>query len=111
VVDVDKKFRSNRQFSWPTDGHRLNLYLNCYLNVPVRVDKFKDYIAAGLEQLAVELRMEAAKDRGRWLRAQVESEAIVQPLIPEEEREIAKETKEIDKQIARDEREMARDVR
>lgn len=104
MAETDKKFRSNRQFVWEDDGHRLNVYLNCYMNVAIRIDKFKDYIAAGLESLAAELRAEAAKDRGRFLRAECEAVPIGGPLVPEEEREERATEKLIDQQEKRDER-------
>jgi hypothetical protein len=97
LTHTEKKFRSNRAFTWASDGHRLNLYLNAYLNVPVRLDKLKDYVAAGLEGIAAELREEAARDRGRYLQEQAEMSAIAQPLVPDEEREVKQEDKRIDK--------------
>lgn len=94
---IDKKFKSNRSFKWDGDGHRLNLYINAYLNVPVRVDKFKDYIAAGLETLAAELRAEAARDRGRYLQETVEAEAIPAELRLDEEKEVLRDEKLADR--------------
>lgn len=97
AITVEKKFKSNRCFRWDADGHRVNLYINAYMNVPIRMDKFKDYIAAGLETLANELRSEAATDRGRYLERQVQAEAIAAPMQPEEERETVKDEKTADK--------------
>lgn len=93
MAATEKKFKSNRSFHWSGDGHRLNLYINAYMNVPIRVDKFKDYIAAGLETLAAEMRAEAAEDRGRYLQEQVKAEAIPGALQPEEEKEVKRDEK------------------
>lgn len=94
MTDFSKKHKEQRSFSWPENGHRMNLYLNVYLNVAVREDKFQDYIAAALETLASELRREAAKARGKWLQSQVEMlEKIDVPVASEEQKEVAKEEK------------------
>lgn len=95
MPDTEKKYREQRTFFWASDGHRLNLYLNGYMNVYVRADKFKDYVAAGLEALAAELRAEAAKARGQWLRNQAAAQALEVVVMPDEDREMAKVEKEV----------------
>ncbi len=100
---TDKKLREQQTFFWAADGHRLNIYLNCYLNIPVRVDKFKDYVACGLEKMAAQFRAEAAKDRSAWLLTQAQVSIVVAQVVPEEQKEVAREEKAADRLSAREE--------
>lgn len=93
----EKKFRVTRCLNWPDDGHRVNLYVNGYINVPVRSDKFKDYIAAGLEGLAQELRADAANERSKFLQERIVLEPLREMTI-EERKEILREEKDADKE-------------
>lgn len=88
---TDKKFKTQRSVVWESDGHRLNLYINAYLNVAVRTDKFMDYIAAGLESVAAELRSQAADARGSYLQKQAAIEDIPETLRLAEEKEVTRE--------------------
>lgn len=99
-MQTDKKFKHTQRFQWAADGHSLNLYINGYLNVPVRSDKFKDYIAAGLEAIAERLRGEAAEERGVYLRSIAEPEAIPEAMRLTEEKEISKDVRADERQSA-----------
>jgi hypothetical protein len=80
---------------WEEDGHRLNLYINAYLNVPVFDYRLKEYVAAALNQVAAELRTEASKERELVLRQHVTmlQEQEMAPLVPEEEKEVGRDEK------------------
>lgn len=92
---ADKKFRDVRAFAWPDNGHRVNLYLNAYMNVGIRKDKFLDYIAASLETMAAELRDQAADLRGKVLQSLAVSETPAE-LTGEELREQSRDDRQVD---------------
>lgn len=92
-----KKYRDQRRFGWTDDGHRMNLYINAYLNVEVREDKFLDYLAAGLESVALEMRSQAAKARISHLRCAAEVTELVE--VPKEE---AKDLTQQEREAARE---------
>lgn len=96
----NNKFRSKRSLVWEEDGHRLNLYLNGYLNVTVADYRLKEYVAAALNQVAAELRQEAARERELMLRQHVTMQQLTEPVSPGEEKEVSKEERVQDKEVA-----------